>query len=374
MNKNISFKYFTGLNEVATLIRKKVFIDEQCYIVDIDDEDKTATHFIEYYKNTPVGTCRIIKKDNKGNIVYKESSEQSPVKGVMNTKRVYSNGEVKNISEGKISPNGVVMVRKNYESFDGTKTKFEYLNDPQGNKVSKYQITDKNGKVLMNKEQFFDVISENKFISSENDKSYEINVDERKLKIKDLLTNKENKTELNTYLMGDTKALLNILKQVKGDELISMSENVKRIFTTPDDLGASFFNPANKEVTTCDNLYTFVHELGHAKDMKNYDVTSFKTKDATENTKISKDKDLLNILNEERDMFNKNMPETQRNYINYFISNVSNKGKDGGFAEAVAEINAMLNTYNSVDRFSMRSQYLQQYFPKTIASVAEKLN
>ncbi len=64
MNKNISFKYFTGLNEVATLIRKKVFIDEQCYIVDIDDEDKTATHFIEYYKNTPVGTCRIIKKDN----------------------------------------------------------------------------------------------------------------------------------------------------------------------------------------------------------------------------------------------------------------------------------------------------------------------
>ena len=315
----------------------------------------------------------IIKKDDNNNIIYKEISETSPVKGVMNTKRTYADGTVKNISEGKISKNGVVKIRKNLESFDGVKTTFEYLDDPQGNRISKYKITDKNGKILMNKEQFFDVISNNKFISSENGKNYEINVNEKELKVKDLQTNKETKTELNTYLFGDTKALLNILKQVKGDELIAMSKNVTRIFTTPDGLGASFFDPGNKHVTTCDNLYTFVHELGHAKDMKNYDITSFKTKDATESTKISKDEDLLKVYKEEKELFNKNSSETQRNHINYFISNVTNKGKDGSFSEAVAEINALLNTYNSVDRFSMRSQYLQQHFPKTIACVAEKL-
>lgn len=332
---------------------------------------KTRSELIQGWK-VPL-TEVIVKKDDKGNIVYKETSEQSPIKGIMNTKRVYTDGTVKNISEGKISKNGVVTIRKNLESFDGTKTNYEYLDDPQGNRVSKYKIVDKNGNVLMSKEQYFDVISENKFISSENGKNYEINVNEKELNVKDLQSGKETSTELNTYLFGDTKALLKILKQIKGDELISMTENVKRIFTTPDDLGASFFNPANKDITTCDNLYTFVHELGHAKDMKNYDITTFKTKDATESTKISKNKDLLEIYNKERDNFNKNTSETQRNHVDYFISNVSNKGKDGSFSEAVAEINAMLNTYNSVDRFSMRSQYLQQYFPKTIACVAEKL-
>ncbi len=332
---------------------------------------KTRSELVQGWK-VPL-TEAIVKKDANGNEIYKETSEPSEIKGILNTKRTYADGTVKNISEGKISKNGVVKIRKNLESFDGTKTTYEYLDDPQGNRISKYKIVDKDGKVLMNKEQFFDVISENKFISSENGKDYEININEKELKVKDLQSGKETKTELGTYLFGDTKALLKILKQIKGDELIAMSETVMRIFTTPDDLGSSFFNPANKNITTSDDLYTFVHELGHAKDMKNYDITTFKTKDATEGTKISKDENLLKIYNEEKETFNKNTSETQRNHIDYFITNVSNKGKDGSFSEAVAEINAMLNTYNSVDRFSMRSQYLQQHFPKTIAYVAEKL-
>ena len=53
-----------------------------------------------------------------------------------------------------------------------------YENDPEGNRIVDYKITDKNGKVLLNKSQTFEVIDENKFISSRNNDKYEINVTE----------------------------------------------------------------------------------------------------------------------------------------------------------------------------------------------------
>ena len=51
------------------------------------------------------------------------------------------------------------------KSPDGTRTQYLYENDPQGNRIVDYKITDKNGKVLLNKSQTFEVINENKFIS-----------------------------------------------------------------------------------------------------------------------------------------------------------------------------------------------------------------
>lgn len=63
---NITFKHFIGINGEAILIRKVVFIDEQQYIVDIDENDNTCLHFVEYLNNIPVGTCRVLK--------YKENS------------------------------------------------------------------------------------------------------------------------------------------------------------------------------------------------------------------------------------------------------------------------------------------------------------
>ena len=42
--------------------------------------------------------------------------------------------------------------------------------------------------------------------------------------------------------------------------------------------------------------------------------------------------------------------------------------------EAIAESNALLSTYNNDDLFAIRAQYLQQYFPKTIATLANELS
>lgn len=44
-----------------------------------------------------------------------------------------------------------------------------------------------------------------------------------------------------------------------------------------------------------------------------------------------------------------------------------------GRKETIAETNALLNTYQSVDLLGSRTQYLQQHFPRTIAYLSEKL-
>ncbi|MBR1943396.1 hypothetical protein IJ843_06640 [bacterium] len=320
-------------------------------------------------KKIPVSEI-IVTKD------YKEFSEQSPIKGIFNTKRIYNNGKVEQISSGTVDEkNGIKTVKKDAESLDGTKTHYEFSEDIKGNRIVDYKITDKNGKILYKKSEAFEVIDENTFISSKNDNSYEIKYsnDDKKLNIKNCNTNEENEIDLHMYMFGDSKKLIPTLKKISGDELIKMGNNVTRLFQIDDDT-ASYYHPGRKDINTCDNEYIFLHELGHAKDMKNYDTTTFKTKDATEGTLISAQKNVLDVYGKEKELFNKNFSNAQREHIDYFMNTCGHSsGTNGAMKEALAEVNAILNTYNTVDRYSMRAEYLQRYFPKTIATLAEML-
>ena len=57
--------------------------------------------------------------------------------------------------------------------------------------------------------------------------------------------------------------------------------------------------------------------------------------------------------------------------IDYFINKVTHYGGElGGFKEVIAEGNALLTTPKTMDLLAIRSQYLQQYFPRTIASLS----
>ena len=81
------------------------------------------------------------------------------------------------------------------------------------------------------------------------------------------------------------------------------------------------------------------------------------------------------IYNEEKKNFIKAFPETQRDHIDYFINVVSHYGGEkGGLQETIAESNALLTTPKTMDILAIRSQYLQQYFPKTIAYLSEALS
>ena len=313
----------------------------------------------------------IITKD------YKEYSEPSEIKGIFNTKRVYNNGKTEEISSGSIDKNtGIKTVKKDMKSLDGTHTQYLYEDDPNGNRIVDYKITDKSGNILYNHSEAFEVIDENTFISSKNNKSYEIKYseDNKKLNIKDRNTNENTELDLYSYILGgQSKKLIPALKTVSGDELIKMKDNVTRLFQIDDDT-ASFYHPGRKDVTTCDTPYILLHELGHAKDMKQYDTTTFKTKDATENLLLSADKDIKETYESEKELFNNSFSNAQREHIDYFMNTTCHPSQtNGALKESLAEINALLNTYNTVDRYSMRAEYLQRYFPKTIAKLAEQL-
>ena len=81
------------------------------------------------------------------------------------------------------------------------------------------------------------------------------------------------------------------------------------------------------------------------------------------------------IYKKEKDAFNKQFPDAQRNHIAYFIDHENHyNGEAGGKKETIAESNALLTTPKSHDLLALRSQYLQQHFPETIAYLDGKLN
>ena len=279
---------------------------------------------------------------------------------------MFPDGSEKILSSGTIDKKtGITSIKKDMTSLDGTRTQYLYEDDPQGNRISDYVITDKNGKTLLKNSQSFEVISNNKFISAKNDKKYEITVNEKDIDIKDLNTKKSSKITFENYLDGNKEKILTVLKKMPGEELIALGKTTKHL-NGIDDINYSTYGAVNKRIKTGDNLYVMLHELGHAKDYNEVNVKEEETlkKSIFSNAKVNE------VFEKEKEAFDNAFPTAQREHINYFIKTSEHKD---GLQETIAETNALLNTYNNEDLFSIRSQYLQQYFPKTIIEISKSL-
>lgn len=317
-----------------------------------------------------------IKKDEKGKTLFTECTDLSPVKGVYNIKRINADGTIKQLSEGKIdSKTGIKTVKKDMESVGGVRTQYLYSDDPQGNRIIDYKITDKNGKELMNYSQSFEVVDENNFISSKNGKSYNINLNENIMSIKENESGKETKIDLKEKITGSKGTIINVLKQMPGEELIKVGENI-RTLNGIDNYMKSGFQYLHGRIIVGDNLFTCLHELGHMKDLEvnEVDYTTNKLK-SDELDGLFKDEKLRKAYQEEKKAFNEAFPNAQREHITYFINGKDHyNGENGALRETIAESNALLNTYHDSDLVSIRAQYLQQHFPKTIAELSKLLN
>lgn len=115
-----------------------------------------------------------------------------------------------------------------------------------------------------------------------------------------------------------------------------------------------------------EDLGIILHEFGHAKDRLLFSEIS---------EQINNQPELLKIYNEEREAFRNNFSESQLDMIGYFTSDHHYTGGLFGngnpLIEGIAETNTLLNTHPYDDIQSLRAQYWQQYFPKTIASIAQ---
>ena len=128
-----------------------------------------------------------------------------------------------------------------------------------------------------------------------------------------------------------------------------------------------------------DDPFVFLHELGHATDVGGKPFFMSRDEDTGElgmivDGAIRNDKDFKEIYEQERQNFLKEFPTNEREHINYFIADeAAPKRPQLGKIETIAETNALLNTYQSTDVIGIRTQYLQQHFPRTIAYLSKKL-
>lgn len=90
---------------------------------------------------------------------------------------------------------------------------------------------------------------------------------------------------------------------------------------------------------------------------------------------LTMDKDVNKAFEEEKKAFFKLYPDTQREHMDYFMNTLNHYGGEtGGLSETIAESNAILSEGKSYEPLAIRSQYLQQNFPRTIAILETKLS
>ncbi len=323
--------------------------------------------------NYPVVTHEVrVIKDKNNKTLKTEYTSPSEVPGIFDIKVQYPDGKVEQISSGKVDKkSGITTIKKNMVSVDGTRTDYLFENDENGNRISDYKITDKNGKVLLNKSATFEVVSPNKIISSNNNDKYEILLDEKTIKVTDMKNPKRNAViDIDKKIQGNKKKILASLKEMPGEELIKLSQSTKKLVGIDSPL-ESYYQPGDKSIHSGDQLFVVLHELGHARDMRDLDTSSNAAYYNTLGKAIFTDTKLEKTFEEEKANFNKAFPDAQRDHIDYFVNTLNHYGGAyGGLRETIAEGNALLTTPKTMDLLAIRSQYLQQYFPRTIAHLS----
>lgn len=316
----------------------------------------------------------VVKNDKNGNMLRKEVMTPSEVEGVYDINYTYANGKTKQVAKATLDKKtGIKTIKRDIKTDNGTRTQFLYEDDPQGNRIMDYKITNKDGKILMGISQSFEVIDDNHFVSSNNGYKYDIKTDDKKLTVKDLHHNKEASIVFENKFNGDKKSLINLMKKVSGNELFETVENIGKMEST-DSVYQAGFSPVSKEVSIMDDLFVFLHELGHAKDAQNQ--KTYREKLLGENKMFTGNEDIRKIYLKERETFNKYHSDEERDHVNYFTQAKGHYGGEwGGLSEVVAETNAITNSVSDGKiSLGVRSQYLQQHFPETIAKIRDAMN
>ena len=369
LDKNLDLRSVEKTQEFETESGEKYRMQEA---FDLKNNTLSKIRY-EYDKDSkaPYATYEIRSKVNDdGIMVSREFTRPSDVKGVR-TVDILTDDGLKEVSSAKQKKSGKVRVKKDMTSLDGTRTQYVYKDDPKGNRDLHYKVTDSEGNVLMDNRKTFTVVSDNEFKSTFNDRSFTMKVVDNKLTVVD----DKDMTKTATFdlgqVKGDSEKLIKTLKHLSGDELLEMSETIQNFEGMANEL-ESYFSGVDKSLHSGDNLFVVLHELGHAKDFKNVDGTDPIMMFKTMKNLISQDKEFMDVYKQEKEAFNNAFPDAQREHIDYFTNILTHYGGAiGGMKETVAEGNAIHNTPMTHEVLSLRTQYLQQYFPRTMVKLNE---
>ncbi|PWL74264.1 hypothetical protein DBY21_09615 [Candidatus Gastranaerophilales bacterium] len=303
-------------------------------------------------------------RDKNGNLLRTEYLTPSKVEGLHNWKAVLPDGTVKPIIDVKMGKNGILTVKKNLEALDGTVTKQNYKRLPDGSWAMRLNIS-KDGKILSKRNIKHKMFSANEAESVVNGKKYKVHYSSDEIRVlnakgeTDCVIDLKSMIDANNMPENALK-LKNMLKECSVDELQVISKKLKTLEFNPNKIDA-LADCSEGKVSTGDDIFIFRHEMGHIDDL-------FGTAPA-ENMKCqgiySTAKEFRKIYSQELDMFMKEFPQTQRQYVDYFIDHSTFELSRQSFQETVAELLASNKSPDISKLLGTRTEYLERYFPLT---------
>ncbi len=341
------------------------------YSIKKDNEDNASYSIAKYSGHDIDNLISSIKtvKNNDGKVLYKEYLIQS--KDVDNKYNIYreENNTKYTIGTAEKTTSGNIIVEKNLVDSIGVKTQSLNIISPNGSRLIHTKITNPDGSILLNNKQQFKVIDENHFKSIENGTEYDINYSDKNVKV-----TKDDGDEVNISIGENeinsngviSKELVPLTKQLPGSIYFDIDKfNLTKIGVGLDDVdddSAHYCTELNlvtigEELNTPDRISTLLHELGHFKD---------------EHKKICYDDDLIDIYEDERELFVENRPRMELEASSYFVE-IEEGSTDYSLEEFVADTYLHLHSANLENGINLRGEYLQQNFPETFAKAANLL-
>lgn len=299
-----------------------------------------------------------------------ETMLPSEVEGVYRIVQKAPNGVVKVLGDAKIDPKtGIKTITKNLESLNGTTTNKVITIQPNGNMSLTYIVKDVEGNVLMNRQLTHTFLSPTEAVSKVNGNTYRITYSTDKISVLNSQNGKVTDINLTEILKDCTpeqkQEMMTVLKQMSGENLLHINDKVRN-FKVIDDLLGSCACYAGQDmgmIATGGNQFVTTHELYHliseARNIRNIDKFSINLPKHIAGK-------IQNTYQKELKLFLEHFPEAQRNHVNYFTSQLN---QVRSIEETIAEGGAALNTYNNIPLFSIRTEYLERYFPETIAEI-----
>ncbi|MBS4759551.1 MAG: hypothetical protein KHX03_02490 [Clostridium sp.] len=313
-------------------------------------------------------------KNQQGKVVETEVLQLSNVAGVYNIKKIDANRKIQTLSSAVKNNKGTIIEKKLVSPL-GDRTFYKFFKSSDGKREQfSYVIKDKDGKVLASKESLFRRLSSSLALSVVNGEKYKIEYFKDEIHIFDEKNAQKTVLDLRKLVAKGQKSHLGLLKKLSAPELIAVSKNAKYLDSIKEK--DSYYLIGADEIACSANRFVFEHELGHAKDSA---VESFQSvindgkKSVLEmKRKFTSDIKLQKIFKAEKNRFMKAYPLKIRHIAGYFVNENINSPLIKGLSEAVAEINAIINSPYPPKWIMGRGHLLQENFPRTIAYLLKK--
>lgn len=280
-------------------------------------------------------------------------------------------GKVEVLSRGFRDPiSGETVIKRNFSSHSGIKTNYNYSSQNNGSYTLDNVIKDKNGKVLMNNHRNVEKLGENHFRHTINGKKYDVMIKGNTVKITEQ-NGKQTFLDLNEYVFeGELNdKILDTLRQMPPDELLKFKniKNLKFLLSKEGSqcvydykLTLDSFKHIDIFDENADDMFTYLHELGH---LKRY------TLDTKSLDNIKK------VYAKEVELYKAKTRGYSIGTMDYLIDNTEHYLNDdiGALAEVIADVNAHLKYPNNDPDLAERTVKFMEEFPETIAEIAKYL-